>query len=90
MRHRGDTVLMAAAGAGHVNPFHYFVQRILEGRWKCQLGIVKDDGRNLYSIAGLAHDEKKGERKYVNKEIQHMVKDLVKYGYVGLRLRTSA
>ena len=51
---RGATVLMEIAGAGHVPMFKYWYERIVKHNWTCDLEAVNADGRNLWSIAGLA------------------------------------
>ena len=78
MSDRGDTVLMEIAGAGHVHMFQHWYRRILHGRWTCKLDVVNVDGRNLYSIAGLAHE--KGRRAHANHEIKTMVRYLTELG----------
>ena len=81
---RGNTVLMDVAGAGNVHIFTFFYQRIMEQNWTCDLEIKNKDGRNLWSIAGLAHrDAGAGHlRQHVNLEIQLMLRNLSEAGYM--------
>ena len=88
---RGDTVLMDVAGAGHVNMFKYWYGRIAKQLWTCDLEVVNQDGWNLCSIAGLAHD--KDERPHVNPYIKAMVGHLVELEYMrdeGLATHSGA
>ena len=81
---RGNTVLMEVAGAGHVEMFKFFYQRIMKQHWTCDLEVVNDDGRNLWSIAGLAHVDAGAEelREHVNPEIKRMVEHLHEHGHI--------
>ena len=78
---RGATVLMEIAGAGHVPMFKYWYERIVKHNWTCDLEAVNADGRNLWSIAGLAHEYagKEKLRKYVNAEVKLMVQHLADF-----------
>ena len=90
---RGNTVLMDVAGAGNVHIFTFFYQRIMEQNWTCDLEIKNKDGRNLWSIAGLAHrDAGAGHlRQHVNLEIQLMLRNLHEAGFIlGEGLATSS
>ena len=72
MSDKGNTVL-----------FKYWYERIVWQYWtSCNLEIVNDDGRNLWSIAGLAHDsvQRQSQRKHANPEIKAMVKNLAALG----------
>ena len=75
LSHRGDTVIMEVAGAGNVHMFTYLYTRIVKQNWRCDLTAANVDQRNLYSIAGLAHEE--GFRPFVNPMVKKMVQHLV-------------
>jgi hypothetical protein len=87
LSNRGDTVLMEMAGAGNTSLFSYFYRRIVKEKWcPFDMQAENEDERNLYSIAGLAHDkdeEKCEYRKHVNPGIKAMVQHLVHLKYVG-------
>ena len=90
---RGDTVLMEVAGAGHVNMFNYLCHRTKRRNTPFDLMVTNKDGRNLWSIAGLAHDPKEGLRKHVNEDIKNMVMALARHKFMephGLATRSSA
>ena len=81
---RGDTVMMQMGGAGHVAMFTFFYKRIVKHSWTCDLDVVNLDGRNLWSIVGLAHEEAGGKRKrpHVNTEIKLMVQHFADLEYL--------
>jgi hypothetical protein len=62
----------------------FFYQRIMKQHWKCDLEVVSNDRRNLWSIAGLAHVDAGAEqlRENVNPEIKTMVKHLHEHGHI--------
>ena len=89
---RGNSVIMQVAGAGNVSMFRYFCERIRVGAYGMDLSITNTDGRNLYSMAGLAHDAAarggqpssgKDEKPCVNGQIKNMVRGLVADGYMA-------
>ena len=87
--------MMEVAGAGHVGMFKFFYQRIMKQHWKCDLEVVNNDGRNLWSIVGLAHVDAGAEqlRENVNQEIKTMVKHLHEHGHIrgeGLAIPSGA
>jgi len=95
MGSRGDTVMMQIAGAGHVAMLKFFYKRIVKHSWTCNLEVVNRDGRNLWSIAGLAHEDagEKRKRAHVNEVIKDMVRHLAKLKYMeasGLAIQSSA
>ena len=74
----------------------YWYERIVKHNWKCDLAAVNDDGRNLWSIAGLAHDSKQQRnslRRDANPEIKAMVENLAQLGLMrgkGLATQSTA
>ena len=48
---------MHVAIAGNLRLMRYFCDRIRAGDLRIDLSIVNCDGRNLYSIAGCAHED---------------------------------
>ena len=90
---RGDTVLMEVAGAGHVNMFNYLCHRTRRrGAAALEFTVTNCDGRNLWSIAGLAPAPGEKKKKDVNKEIQDTFKALAKHKFMqpyGLANRSS-
>ena len=90
---RGNTVMMDIAGAGHVTMFHFFYERILNQGWTCDLTAENTDGRNLWSIAGLAHDAGEIRERDSNPQIKAMIKHLAEMGFLvpgGLSTQSSA
>ena len=81
---KGNTVMMEMAGAGNVAVFKYFYERIMQNYWMCDLDTRNDNGRNLWSIAGLAHEDKGllHMRPSNNAEIKAMIRDLESFRYV--------
>ena len=72
------------AGAGNVPMFKFWYERIVKHCWTCNLEKANMDGRNLWSIAGLAHVDAGAEqlRENVNPEIKTMVKHLHEHGHI--------
>ena len=59
------------------------------------MAAVNFDGRNLWSIAGLAHEEvgEKRKRPHVNEEIKKMIQHFAELGYLerdGLATHSTA
>ena len=79
------------AGAGNVPMFKFWYERIVKQCWTCDLEKANMDGRNLWSIAGLAHEEE--DRPSCNLEIKKMVQHLAKLKYMvpaGLATHSGA
>ena len=90
---RGNTVLMEIAGVGNVAMFNFFYERILNQAWTCDLTVENTDGRNLWSIAGLAHDPGETREEVGNRQIKEMIKHLAVMGFLspsGLATYSSA
>ena len=92
-----NTVLMEIAGAGHVDMFRYWYERIVWQHWsQCNLQSLNANGRNLWSIAGLAHDtnqQPKSLRRQAHPEIKAMVWNLAEFGFMkskGLATQSTA
>jgi len=74
---RGDTVMMEMAGAGNVPLFGFIYKRIVKYSFTCDLDATNVDGRNLWSIAGLAHEDARSPyREFVNVDIKNMLRHL--------------
>ena len=75
---------MEMAGAGHVNMFNFWYKGIVKNYRTCDLEARNKDGRNLWSIAGLAHEDGGDEknRKHVHHDIKAMVKHLAELRYM--------
>jgi len=68
---------MEVAGAGHVNMFNLLCHRTKRRKTaQEEFSVTNIDGRNLWSIAGLAHDPKGGLRRHVNDRIKKTLKAL--------------
>ena len=75
----------------HTCSHTYFYQRIVQQGWRYDLEAVNVDGRDLYSIAGLAHDKHdKKLRKYANPQIKAMVEHLCGLSIRGVRRMAPA
>ena len=79
-----NTVMMEMAGAGNVAVFKVFYTRIMQNYWSCDLDFKNEDGRNLWSLAGMAHDDAGQHhlRPSSNDTIKSMIKDLERSRYV--------
>ena len=77
-RDRGTTILMDMRGAGNTNMLKYFYQSILDGEDRDLVRTENYDGRNLYSISGLADEDERRERPHVELDCLLMVQHLFK------------
>ena len=70
--------MMEMAGAGNVAVFKVFYTRIMQNYWSGDLDFNNEDGRNLWSLAGMAHDDARQHhlRLSSNDKIKSMIKDL--------------
>ena len=59
-------------------------------RFKAVGKATNKDGRNLWSIVGLAHDPEEGKRKYVNEEIKNTFKALAQHKFMQAILQNLA
>ena len=89
LSNRGDTFIMELAGAGHWLMLKFLYLSIARGWTPPDLGHENCDGRNLYSIVGLAVRN----RKNVNPHARKIVEDFVRMYCIpaeGLATHSSA
>ena len=89
---RNDTVLMEVAGAGHVNMFNYLCHlTVMRNTRREEFGVMNKDGRNLWSIAGLAIKEERAKDRHW--AIQAILEELARENLIdgnGEAARSSA